>query len=165
MNRSVRYALTKSCSGSWDCWEELIPSISFALRSRINSRTGYSPYFLLYGFSPRFPNDDSAPTGTSLLSRVVELQALPGVRTTVLRDRKQSSRFILFPVFSQVLVQANTLRKKTIHPKLVPRYSGPYRILESLPHNQYRIVSSSGKVSVIHASRLVHYVQRDREAL
>ena len=38
-------------------WDEWIPHVLFAYRAAANASTGYSPFFMLHGFEPRYPID------------------------------------------------------------------------------------------------------------
>jgi hypothetical protein len=49
MNRSLRYALAASSDEDYSEWCKYLPGILFGIRSRVNSRTGHSPFFLFYG--------------------------------------------------------------------------------------------------------------------
>jgi hypothetical protein len=160
MNRQVRYALTKMCDGGWRDWEKFLPTIQFALRARVSSRTGYSPFFLLFGVNPRFPGD-VASGSSMLMNRLVEVESLPGIRKDLERQAVSGSVDVDFPLGSLVVVLVPKLRKKQFHPKREYRYEGPYRVVMRYPHQVYRLIGDDGKVVICHASRLLAYVARE----
>jgi hypothetical protein len=38
-------------------WDEWLPHMLFAYRAAVNASTGYSPFYMLHGFEPRYPID------------------------------------------------------------------------------------------------------------
>ncbi|KAH9263491.1 hypothetical protein BASA83_013127 [Batrachochytrium salamandrivorans] len=48
-------------NGMRDRWDEYLPQVLLALRTRTHAVTGYSPFFLLFGINPRLPYDETPP--------------------------------------------------------------------------------------------------------
>src|SRR5260370_12284502 len=54
-NQSLEIALHVYVAGSKADWAKWLPALAFAYNSTPQSSTGYSPFFLLYGYEPRSP--------------------------------------------------------------------------------------------------------------
>ncbi|KAH9270401.1 hypothetical protein BASA83_007395 [Batrachochytrium salamandrivorans] len=52
---------TKSGTDKRDRWDEYLPQVLLAIRTRTHAVTGYSPFYLLFGTHPRLPNDETPP--------------------------------------------------------------------------------------------------------
>jgi hypothetical protein len=168
LNRTIRYALTKTVQGNFSTWNHYLPQILFGIRARISNATGYSPFFLLYGVQPRLPGDFSlvdpiAESNPTL--RTIECANLPGYRETLLQSSVSSNKVETFQINDLVMLLDPTIRKKTMHDKKHPRYKGPFKVLEIHDHNTYKIESEGGQRLLIHASRLRKFVPRFPEKL
>ena len=53
--------ITKMSFNAREKWDEFVPSAVFILNARKHSVTGFSPFYLAYGFNPRLPGDISPP--------------------------------------------------------------------------------------------------------
>jgi RNase H-like domain found in reverse transcriptase/Reverse transcriptase (RNA-dependent DNA polymerase)/Integrase zinc binding domain/Integrase core domain/Zinc knuckle/Aspartyl protease len=160
LNRTLRYALAKTLDGDYSNWDLAVPDILFGLRAQVSSRTGYSPYYLMFGVEPSLPTDPVVTREPNVPVRHIELMHLPGLRASQERPVRHSSVVRQFPVGSYVMALSPILRKRQVADKKKPRYLGPYRIQEALPHNLYLVQSESGGLATFHASRLVSYVPR-----
>src|SRR5260370_31646500 len=54
-NQTLEIALHAYVTGSKVNWAKWLPALAFAYNSTLQSSTGYSPFFLLYGYEPRSP--------------------------------------------------------------------------------------------------------------
>ncbi|KAH9263266.1 hypothetical protein BASA83_013379 [Batrachochytrium salamandrivorans] len=50
--------------GKRDRWDEYLPQVLLALRTRTHAVTKFSPFFLLFGIHPRLPTDETPPQNT-----------------------------------------------------------------------------------------------------
>ena len=53
-NQEVEAYLRAFCSQRRDDWVKWLPIAEYALNARVHSSTGYSPFFLMYGYEPQF---------------------------------------------------------------------------------------------------------------
>jgi len=135
----------------WD-WADKIPMVEFALNSAISTSSGFTPFELNYGYVP------SINPGMTL-----ESTAVPGVKHFVmhaLRNLSQVHNTIIesqvrqtynanrlhwegdtFAVGDQVYISLSDLSlPKGQASKLLPKYVGPFRVLEAHPHtSSYKI--------------------------
>src|SRR5260370_10722769 len=59
-NQTPEIALHAYVAGSKADWAKWLPALAFAYNSTPQSSTGYSPFFLLYGYEPRSPTSFTA---------------------------------------------------------------------------------------------------------
>ena len=133
-------------------WADKIPMVEFALNSAISTSSGFAPFELNYGYVP------SINPGITL-----ESSAVPGVKHFVahaLRNLSQAHDAIIesqvrqthnanrlcqeddtFAVGDQVYVSTADLSlPKGQATKLLPKYVGPFRVLEAQPHaSSYKV--------------------------
>ncbi|KAH9248946.1 hypothetical protein BASA81_013345 [Batrachochytrium salamandrivorans] len=64
MHAMLGHGLTTLVHGKRDRWDEYLPQVLLALRTRTHAVTGFSPFFLLFGIHPRFPTDETPPRNT-----------------------------------------------------------------------------------------------------
>ncbi|KAH9263507.1 transposon Tf2-3 polyprotein [Batrachochytrium salamandrivorans] len=64
MHAMLGHGLTTLVHGKRDRWDEYLPQVLLALRTRTHAVTGYSPFFLLFGIHPRLPTDETPPRNT-----------------------------------------------------------------------------------------------------
>ncbi|KAH9253870.1 hypothetical protein BASA81_008182 [Batrachochytrium salamandrivorans] len=55
------HGLTTLVADKRDRWDEYLPQVLLAIRTRTHAVTGYSPFYLLFGTHPRLPNDETPP--------------------------------------------------------------------------------------------------------
>ena len=56
-NQTLEITLCAYVAGSKSDWVKWLPALAFAYNSTVHTSTGYSPFFLLYGFEPHSPAD------------------------------------------------------------------------------------------------------------
>ena len=132
-------------------WKDFLPTVEMVINSLPNRSTGYNPFFLMYGYHPLLPvellkGDES--TNVETVSKFLErrqevwrnarVQMEKAVVTQkAYYDRKH--RDIQFEVGDSVLLSTQNLRLKGIPHKLQRKFCGPYKILEKIGAQAYRL--------------------------
>uniref|UniRef100_A0A1X7UNW9 Integrase catalytic domain-containing protein n=1 Tax=Amphimedon queenslandica TaxID=400682 RepID=A0A1X7UNW9_AMPQE len=62
MNRTLRAMIAKYSSQYGDNWDEYLPKLLFAYRTKCHESTGESPFFLLYGRDAGLPGEEALST-------------------------------------------------------------------------------------------------------
>jgi hypothetical protein len=61
MHQMLNHGIRTLEADHLDRWDEFLPQIVFALRTRTHAVTGHSPFFLVHGIEPRLPIDTNPP--------------------------------------------------------------------------------------------------------
>ena len=152
-------------------WHEFLPTVEMVMNSLPNRSTGYSPFFLMYGHHPVLPvellkGDES--TNMETLSKFLERTQKVWRRAQVQMDKavamqqsyyNKKHRDIQFGVGDLVLLSTQNLRLKGIPHKLQRKFCGPYKILEKIGTQAYRLkLPDSWRIHpVFHVSLLKHW--------
>jgi len=117
------------------------------INSRLNSATGYTPFEVLYGFTPDFTIPAGRPTGIPILDK--HLQKLRSLRTDAeaalhlsklhMQDKQQIDIKPKFKVGDKVWLQAKQLCIHQKSTKLGPKQLGPYQVKKVVSHVDYQL--------------------------
>ncbi|KAL2231083.1 UNVERIFIED_CONTAM: Transposon Ty3-I Gag-Pol polyprotein [Sesamum indicum] len=168
VNRTLSTLLRTIVKKNLRSWEECLPHVEFAYNRAIHSTTKFSPFQIVYGFNPLAP---------------IDLIPLP-LQERVNMDGKKRAEFVkqihekvksnIERMTQQYMNRANKGRKRVIFEpgdlvwlhlrkerfpdkrksKLMPRGDGPFRVLERINDNSYKLdlpgqygVSATFKIS------------------
>ena len=133
-------------------WETYLPLVEFAYNSAKNTSTKYSPFMLMYGYSPRAPIDVSFDTHNldstkDFLTDMQEVLKLAQQNIKTAQDRnvyyanhnRQPREFqVGQKVYLRVPKDSVTLKTGPCA-KSDPRYCGPFTITKHIGPNAYRL--------------------------
>ncbi|KAL2223912.1 UNVERIFIED_CONTAM: Transposon Ty3-I Gag-Pol polyprotein [Sesamum indicum] len=153
VNRTLSTLLRTIVKKNLRSWEECLPHVEFAYNRAIHSTTKFSPFQIVYGFNPLAP---------------IDLIPLP-LQERVNMDGKKRAEFVkqihekvksnIERMTQQYMNRANKGRKRVIFEpgdlvwlhlrkerfpdkrksKLMPRGDGPFRVLERINDNSYKL--------------------------
>jgi hypothetical protein len=148
--------ITKMTEGTREKWDEFVKSATFILNARRHSVTGYSPFFLVYGISPRLPGDTHPPciyTNTEqdiALRTNSELIRLGQHRAASLRNSQlQSQTYATSRDPTQIITYQVGEFVKLKHydkKKFEFRWQGPFIIDRIGPHFTYYLKKPDGSL-------------------
>ena len=174
MNKTLAVMMSMYVNQHHRNWDEFLPYVVFAYNSTVQDSTGYSPFYLLYGFEARLTTD-LGPQPEQTVSghfeklhhareRAVEASAEAQLRQKEQYDKDRFHRE--YTVGDLVLVfrprgysgQTTKLR----HP-----FEGPFKVVQK--HNDLNYLvrevtprGKRGREELVHVSRLKAYVVRER---
>ena len=132
-------------------WDELIPLVEFCLNSQPNRSTGFSPFYLNYGFHPVTPqmlltgkersSVESVHRFTRRLHQAFR-KAQSNLHTAQEAYKRQYDRHrrqAEFNVGQSVLLSTKNLRVRGTPHKLQRRFVGPFRVVERVGKLAYRL--------------------------
>ena len=132
-------------------WSEFLPSVEMAVNSLPNRSTGYTPFFLMYGYHPVLPVEllkgdeiTKVETVSKFLQRTQETwhTARAHMEKAVVTQQNyynRKHRNVQFSVGDLVLLSTQNLRLKGIPHKLQRKFCGPYKVLERIGTQAYRL--------------------------
>nr|GEX95578.1 hypothetical protein [Tanacetum cinerariifolium] len=134
-------------------WEELLPRAEFAYNRALNETTGISPFKVVYGLNPATPLDLAVLNTTSKFSKeasdlAMEIQTIhQQVHDKITKNnellkyrRDKGRKHVLFKPGDLVWLHMRKERFPTKRrSKLSPRSDGPFKVLEKVNDNVYKI--------------------------
>ena len=165
-NAFIESALRTVINPKQTDWSRLLPHVLLTYRVTLNRTLAETPFYLIYGRDPKLPQDlllsDSLPTQrqitqsdldqykTSLLITLREAYEKLNTHKADQREKvkeyyDKTHKDIDFAVGSLVMIYSETT-PIGMTPKLTPRWSGPFEVLEKINANTYRIKITSDTV-------------------
>jgi hypothetical protein len=136
---------------SWrqDDWARLIPMAEFAYNSKVHSATGYTPFHLMYGYTPEFNISinpyPTVPSAQDRLELIKECQEDAKAALEMTADRmkrfydKHVDEAPIFEVGSKVWLDTKNLDQRRPSKKLSHKRAGPYEVLERIGDLNYKL--------------------------
>lgn len=167
--------LRKFCSLAQDNWDEFIPHALWHYNTSIQASLQTSPYFMLYGRHPvllldhlfeglrkhQEPYLQEQSRQIDLIRRISVNRLKEEQKKQKLRfDRTVKTKYDIKPN-DWVLVKNNTPRVG-LSRKLLPKYTGPFRVLRQLNRVSLKIQFQKKK-DFVHVSNLVRFRPREPE--
>ena len=138
-------------SNEMKAWDSLLPTVELVVNSLPNSSTGFSPFYLNYGYEPVTPiellrGDELAKTEAvgTFVNRVTSDWKL--ARENLERSVRLQAKYydakhrdVGYKVGDLVLLSTRNLKMKGIPSKLQKRFVGPFRVIETIGEQAYRL--------------------------
>lgn len=161
-------------------WDIILPFVTYAYNTAVQSTTGFSPFFLVYGRQPASVLDTSFLSAPVLprtnipdefISRLDHTRHLARLRTTATQEERKANydathRVVSFKAGDEVLL-STPLRAPGLCEKFLPRYIGPYTIVEQTSPVNYRVTPNASVTDrrcrgpeIVHVSRLKPFFSR-----
>ena len=170
--RTLNNSLSILSQSNVEDWDEYVCGIQFAYNSSIHAATGFTPFALVTGRSPSFPEEGWLRAAHKLQSRSDYLRSLHRIIakthaecsdalfkswSDLKRRFDARRRDISLPIDSTVLVRLTDYeRAKFSCRKLAPRWSEPAVVLRVLGSGKvYEIRRADGKVENVNVARLL----------
>ena len=183
--RTMKDSLSIYCDESQKDWDIHLNGVSAAYNTTINSQTGFTPFFMLYGREARLPSEKwlrsfAQTTGVlpyitnvvKALSNVWDASAAnKPVELQRMREGQKPIRHLQFAEYKvgEYAMIVNTPKSQNIgwvdakfrklNLKLQPRYSGPYLIIRRLSPVVY-VLQIDGFDTNVHATNMKPFVGR-----
>jgi len=177
---TIANMISKFTGEKQDDWDELLPALLFAYRRATNSTTGETPFFLTFGRDPLTPTDLDLRAGVSVEAHTHNtwkqhlMQTLQSAYSCVRDNLQQAHQHNKEDYDSRhstpqsyqpgdLVMMYVPATQRGLTPKLVRKWTGPYRILETKGQQTYRLADINGQSlnKVIHIQRLKPYRSRE----
>ena len=178
-NRTITQMLRQCINPNQKDWVSKLPTIQFAINSARSESTGYAPFFLNNGRMPRTMVWNAA--SSTEYSNVREFAqkrklALMSAHNSILsarikqtRDANRRRQLVPFKEGDLVYLSTKNITfAKGLARKLIPKYIGPYQILQDFNNQSFRLdlpmhLKKRGVHDVFHSSLLrIHAPNDDR---
>lgn len=183
-NRDLKIQLSILVADNHTKWDEMLPTVRFAMNSATNRSTGYSPAYLAFARELRTPtdvhrdlravieNDNIVPEITPYLKKHIE--TLLRARETNELRQDSSKRYAdrrcretpLYLPGDKILVDTHVLSKSSAAytSKFAPRRDGPYVIHRQVTPTTYEVSSLTDPdipLGKYHASAIHPFIEDD----
>ncbi len=149
----------------YETWEDWLSHVAASINGSINSSTGKTPHYILYGFDKRLPYDALVHSPVPLYSSddysKLQLHCFQTIHNSVREKLKASREEMLRKQHSQAtpvtLKVGDSVMKRAPDRscKLTPKFTGPFLVTAKLHGNKFRILDpSSDSSEVVHVDRL-----------
>jgi transposase InsO family protein len=170
-NQTIQEYLRAYCIEQPNSWAKMLPLAEFAYNNSKHATTGISPFYAVYNFHPEIYYDVEADAdGERVPAAREKAQQLQNTRRTLeerwrVASEAQAKHYnrkhepLVFNKGNLVMLSTKNLSLKHPSKKLAPRYLGPFRILEPVGTQAYRLqLPASYKFhNVFHISLLEPY--------
>ena len=174
VNRVVEDYIRHYVDNTQSNWKELLPMAEFAFNNATHDSTGFSPFYLNYGFHPRVPhifgNDTALSHVPEVTNTIQNIQsAIKTAKITLEKSQQRQKKYadtkrqeMRFKVGDSVLLKTTNLKLKTGGTKkLLPRFIGPFKIIQQINAVAFKLdlPRNLRYHPVFHASLLRHYTE------
>ena len=173
MNQEIKHYLRVFCNQRQSDWAEWLSCAEFALNNKVNSSTGYSPFYLNYGRDPRRPllpicrPPTDVPQANEFAKQMDALaKETSSALTLAAEAMKQGYDHKHQPasplkVGDLVLLEAKGLETMRPLKKLDDKRYGPFAVTETVGIQDYRLrLPHSWRIhDVFHTSKLTPYIK------
>ena len=138
-------------------WEELLPYAEYSYNSQKHSATGYSPFFLLYGYDPTFEVNTSPVSKVPSVEdrrKMLELLRKETVtmleRTQELMAQRQDNGITEeeYERGDKVWLEATNIKTTAPTKKLAAKRLGPFKVIEKIGKHAYKLSLPPGMKNV-----------------
>jgi transposase InsO family protein len=161
MNQTLEYYLRCFIDENQANWANLLKTAQFACNNAINASTRISPNKALFGYEPNFQvRDEDVTVGGRVPEAEARVRKLEEVRSQLAEQWRKANETqslyynkkhqpITFARKQLVMLSTKNLRLKGEKRKLAPRRVGPFKVLEKIGKQAYRLALPE-KYSRIH---------------
>ena len=171
-NRVLEEYLRSYVSATYDDWDEWLALAQFAVNNSKQESLQATPFFLNFGRHPRTPStlvsqcdmpgaEEFASSLHEAISRAKSALQAAQQRQKATADGKR--RHVEFTVGEEVALDARNLTLRTTGPnKLLPKYVGPFKVVQKVGKVAYRLeLPETMKCHPVFHVSLLHKYNRD----
>lgn len=152
LNRTLAEMMSMYVTADHKNWDIVLPYVTYAYNTARQATTGFSPYYLLYGressslldcLLPRLSDAPLDPVSATALCNAEDARQLARLRTLE-SQHQQSARYneshrpVSYSPGDLVWLWTPT-RRVGRSEKLLPRYTGPHRVIRRISELNYQI--------------------------
>ena len=171
-NRTLLNMLTKCIAADQRDWDQKLPLLMLAYRSSEHDSTGYSPSQMMLGREVELPVDllygpppesrlDKCQYVMDMKEHLEDVHKLAREKMLKASDRQKRTydhRAKQYSYTDGDLVWLQTMRKRSLSPKLQYSWEGPYRVVQRLTDLVYRIQRGpQSATKIVHHNHLKPY--------
>ena len=176
-NQTLEQYLRAFVNHQQDNWSELLHFAEMAMNNAQNSSSKRSPFEINYGFLPNFDffaqiSRNEVPKADSFMENLKKIwfetvKNLNDAADKMKKNNDDNRLTVEFKVGDYVLLDTEHLRRKRPSKKLDFRRIGPFKILEKINDNAFRLQFPEGSRlhNVINVSKLTPFINETNEEI
>ncbi len=140
-----------------ETWEDWLSHVAASINETVNSSTGKTPHYILYGSEKHLPYDVLVPSPVPLYSpndySKLQLHCFQTIHNSVREKLKASGEEMLCKQHSKAtpfhLDVGDSVMKRAPDPscKLTPKFSGAFLLTAKLQGNKFKLLDPNTNVS------------------
>lgn len=149
-NRVLEEYLRHYVGAMQDDWDTYLPMAEFAMNDAFHTSIGMTPFFVTYGYHPRHPAQvgvakQDNPAGSNFVNTIQDAvqkakQLLQNAQQRQKAYADSKRRDLVLSVGQQVLLSTANIRLKSPgSQKLLPRFIGPFKVLQRVGQVAYKL--------------------------
>ena len=151
-------------------WDKVLEDVQFTLNNTVNETVGETPHYLLYGYDKRIPVnllDDAPPPRKTYnyddyiaFRNKLAYDTIRKTRNMLQKGHETAKKYYdQKSINSKLEIGSQVYIKKNVpdgpNHKLSPKFEGPFRVLEKLKFNKYKVVDEQFKTEkIVHNNHL-----------
>lgn len=176
LNHTLANMMSMYIADNHTNWDEILPYVTYAYNTARQTTTGFSPYYLLYAHDPLTTLDTVLPYvhtpldpfASEIICRAEDARRLARLQTLQSQQLQQLRHAdthipVSYNIGDLVLLKT-PIRQTGKCEKLLPKFTGPYRIIRRLSDINYELVPispprdhRSRPQDIVHVSRIKPY--------
>src|SRR5690606_32720952 len=182
-NRTLTDMLSVYVNETHSNWDELLPFVTFAYNSAVQSSSGFPPFRLLYGRDPTTPIDallsslSVIPSASRIQQSLANLSQDQAQAKAAIEKAQLNQQAVYNATHSEVIYRPGDLvllryplRQIGLASKLLRKYCGPFSVLRQVSPVNYEVIphpalSSRNERQIVHVSRMKKYHSRFRDEI
>ncbi len=157
-NRKILEILRHLSGRLHETWEDWLSQVAACINSSVNSSTGKTPYYIVYGCDKKLPYDVLLqPPSPCITQRIIlscsSIASKPFMVLFVSAWELQERRWFVNNIFTFDVGDSVMLRSPARSCKFEPKFTGPYVITAKLHGHKFKDPGTSTS-QVVHADRL-----------
>ena len=164
-NKKILEVLRHFAGNFHESWEDWLPQVAASINGSVNSSTGKTPHYVIFGSDKRLPYDVLLQSPTPVYSvddyAKQQIHAFQRVHQSVRENLVASREEMIHKQHAQAklitIAVGDSVMKRCPdrQSKLSPKFSGPYTVISALRNNKFKIWDPNTHTSeYIHVDRL-----------
>ena len=166
VNQEVKTFLTMFAKNDIQNWAEHLALAQFCYNDRKHSATGYSLFYLNYGYHPskglKLYTESKAPIAEEFVKEIemIWAKAKANLEKAANQMKKQHDKTknptISYQPGDRVLLSTENINFTHINKKFTPKFTGPFKIIEKVGQSSYQLkIPTSWKIYNVFNEKLL----------